>query len=81
MILKNLFSKINFIATTKFVYRDGDGVIDALDNCEKLPNPSQSDYNNNGIGDLCDPDIDSDGVTNDLDYCPYFANSSATNGW
>ncbi len=33
---------------------DNDGVIDSLDNCISIFNPSQEDSNNNGIGDICD---------------------------
>ena len=39
---------------------DGDGVFDLFDgiedNCPDTPNPSQSDVDNNGLGDLCDAD-------------------------
>ena len=33
---------------------DGDGILDAIDNCPDIPNPDQSDSNNDGIGDVCD---------------------------
>ncbi|MEZ5569826.1 MAG: peptidoglycan DD-metalloendopeptidase family protein [Halioglobus sp.] len=33
---------------------DGDGVVDALDNCPLIPNPDQLDSNNNGRGDACE---------------------------
>jgi len=33
---------------------DRDGAPDALDNCPSTPNPTQSDSNENGIGDPCD---------------------------
>jgi hypothetical protein len=33
---------------------DGDGIPNANDNCPNVPNPSQADANNNGIGDECD---------------------------
>ncbi len=35
---------------------DSDGVPDADDNCPGVPNPFQSDCNNNGVGDACDSD-------------------------
>lgn len=30
------------------------------------------------LGDLCDTDLDGDGVINDLDNCPYLSNSAQT---
>lgn len=35
---------------------DGDGVPDNIDNCVNVSNPVQSDIDQDGIGDLCDPD-------------------------
>jgi hypothetical protein len=35
---------------------DGDGVINCLDNCPLVANPDQSDFDNDGLGDLCDPE-------------------------
>lgn len=35
---------------------DGDGVQDSNDNCPEVYNPVQSDVDQDGIGDLCDPD-------------------------
>ena len=29
-------------------------------------------------GDVCDPDIDGDGVTNEIDNCPYLSNPLQT---
>ena len=49
---------------------DGDGVIDADDNCPNTANPDQKDIDNDNIGDICDEDIDGDGVLNDVDQCP-----------
>jgi hypothetical protein len=34
---------------------DGDGYGDKADNCPTVYNPDQADYDNDGIGDLCDP--------------------------
>jgi hypothetical protein len=33
---------------------DNDGVLDASDNCQRLPNPSQDDADADLVGDLCD---------------------------
>lgn len=41
---------------------DGDGVDDASDNCRDLPNADQRDTDADGYGNLCDPDVDNDGI-------------------
>ena len=47
---------------------DLDNVINQLDNCVSVPNPNQTDIDNNGRGDACD-DFDKDGVRNYIDNC------------
>ncbi len=57
---------------------DGDGWIDAEDNCPDISN-NQEDFDEDGIGDACDSDRDGDGVDEgpapDGDNCPDLANS------
>ena len=56
---------------------DGDGVLDACDNCRLLFGTDQSDTDGDGLGDICDPfptdprnDLDGDGLAEDEDSCP-----------
>lgn len=52
---------------------DLDGISDdfagEVDNCPDTPNPDQSDLDGDGQGDVCDPDVDGDGVPNEADLC------------
>ena len=43
---------------------DNDGLHEVYDNCPLEFNPDQLDLDGDGIGDICDADIDGDGVTN-----------------
>jgi hypothetical protein len=41
--------------------QDRDGVADAEDNCRADPNADQRDTNADGLGNVCDPDVNDDG--------------------
>jgi hypothetical protein len=51
--------------------QDGDGVCDLRDNCPEAHNPDHRDFDRDGAGDACDPDVDNDGVPNEQDICDY----------
>ncbi|GMQ83886.1 MAG: hypothetical protein BMS9Abin06_0631 [Gammaproteobacteria bacterium] len=46
---------------------DGDGVLNADDNCNLLANPDQSDFDSDGFGNACDPDLNNDNATDFAD--------------
>lgn len=48
---------------------DGDGIIDAADNCPLAANPDQVDSDGDAQGDVCDADDDNDGVADGQDNC------------
>lgn len=53
--------------TIKFPDTDNDTVTDNLDNCQLVANTNQRDTNNDGYGNICDPDLNNDGVINFVD--------------
>ena len=46
---------------------DGDGVLNAADNCPAVATPTQADTDKDGQGDACDADADGDGIANDVE--------------
>ncbi len=47
--------------------RDGDGIDNTEDNCPDVANPGQGDLDGDGIGDVCDDDVDGDALLDDGD--------------
>ena len=46
---------------------DSDGVIDVVDNCICVPNPTQCDFDGDGHGNHCDADFDNSCLANFVD--------------
>ncbi len=46
---------------------DGDGFNHDKDNCPLIYNPDQKDTDGDGLGDVCDPDADNDGLSNSFE--------------
>jgi hypothetical protein len=48
---------------------DSDGICKFYDNCEGDSNPDQADFDNDGLGDVCDPYFCNGIAFNDIDVC------------
>jgi hypothetical protein len=74
---------------------DGDGISDGAadggaspgapvtagpDNCPLTSNADQADADGDGLGDICDPDDDNDGVPDASDQCPGVPDDGDTDG-
>jgi|GEM_PF-5189608 len=53
---------------------DGDGIVDALDNCPGEANPEQQDVDGDLAGDACDVDDDADSIPDLVDNCALVPN-------
>ncbi|MEC8707802.1 MAG: thrombospondin type 3 repeat-containing protein [Candidatus Thermoplasmatota archaeon] len=60
---------------------DEDGFVDQADNCPNVANPTQTDLDNDGLGDACDSDKDGDGVSVPDDNCPNDIQSWVSFSW
>jgi len=56
------------LTVTRVKDSDGDGVSDYVDNCKFISNANQADGDSDGIGDACEDDLDSDGVSDSNDF-------------
>ena len=55
--------------------QDGDGIIDAEDNCPEVANPEQENFDGDALGDVCDDDRDGDMIEDSIDNCPLLPNA------
>lgn len=71
----NTFPRLDCLAAVESVLggtdADSDGVTDALDNCIDIANTDQRDTNSDGFGNVCDPDLDNNGIVNFLDVSQF----------
>ena len=58
--------------------KDGDGIVDQVDNCPDDFNPSQADHDSDMWGDACDDDDDNDGIPDKTDKCIFVPDSEQT---
>ncbi|OIO20298.1 MAG: hypothetical protein AUJ23_00525 [Candidatus Magasanikbacteria bacterium CG1_02_32_51] len=52
------------VVTNAIVDGDHDGIADSRDNCPSVPNTIQINTDSDLLGDVCDPDVDGDGIPN-----------------
>lgn len=60
-------SFISWSGAGSFADADKDGVADPIDNCPTQSNPIQSDFDDDKLGDECDPDDDNDKIVDAID--------------
>ena len=57
---------------TNTIDQDSDGIADAVDNCISLENANQANFDNDLLGDACDPDDDNDGMPDTYEIAQSF---------
>ena len=62
---------LNLPVSSMIFDSDGDGVEDHLDNCPSVPNPDQTDTDEDRAGNACDPDDDNDGMPDDWEIAHF----------
>jgi len=64
LLVGGISSPVNHYLKTAGLDTDMDGVPDVLDNCSNTPNLGQENHDNDGTGDVCDPNTQ---ITTDTD--------------
>jgi Bacterial Ig domain len=74
-------TRIDFglVTVTVIVDPDGDGRDAADDNCLNVANPGQRDSNGDGYGNLCDADLNNNGIVNAADLALFRTAFGSTN--
>jgi cyclophilin family peptidyl-prolyl cis-trans isomerase len=67
---------VDVFVTGLWADTDSDGVSDSKDNCPLDSNADQLDLDGDGVGDVCDDDLDGDGTNNSEDAFPNDANET-----
>ena len=62
-----IISLVSWSAIVSFADADKDGVMDSFDNCPRIANPTQSDFDGDTLGNECDSDDDNDGISDKVD--------------
>jgi len=60
-------SIVSWAGLGSFADADSDGITDSIDNCPKIANSIQSDFDDDKIGDECDVDDDNDKILDEID--------------
>ncbi|MFK8031277.1 MAG: LamG-like jellyroll fold domain-containing protein [Gammaproteobacteria bacterium] len=65
---ESVFSRgVYLVREAEFADSDGDSVPDTEDNCSLVANDNQRDTDEDGFGNVCDPDLNNDGIVNFVD--------------
>jgi hypothetical protein len=67
LVIPVTLAKGDLVGGLGFVDTDGDGVADDVDDCVQVADANQRDTDNDGFGNVCDADLNNDGIVNFTD--------------